>query len=164
MHLGQYFCVIIVTTNQAGVTRFTFIFLINGLCFGFIRMWIIILVLLILNLPFPFILVFSGRCGLNRINLNSLTGGRSRTRSILYIRIIRFGIGVTGVSGLRFSMKGADHTINNMIRCWRFWGRVCRRTRSIRDQIIKCSCLRINEIYILSTTNCLLFSDNTAHG
>jgi hypothetical protein len=157
------FHVMIVTTNKEGVTRLTFIFLINGLHFGFIKLCINIIFLLFLTLPFIFIFILSGRCELNIIKFDSLTSGRSRRRSILCLRIIRFGIGVTNLHRLVLSVQCANHTINSMRSCWRFWGRVCGRTRSFKDQIVKCSCLRINEIEILTRTNCLIFSDNTTH-
>jgi hypothetical protein len=86
---------------------------------------------LILTLPFIFILIFSGRCGLNRINFNSLNRGRSR--SIFYIRIIIFRIGVSFLWRSSLSMEGANHTINTMRIYWMCWGRIRGRTRSIKD-------------------------------
>jgi hypothetical protein len=125
----------IVTTNKARVMRFTFIFIISWLCFGFLRLLIIIFVLLILTLPFIFIFMFIGRCRLNRVNFRSFTG-RSRSRSILYIIIGRLGVGMTRLCRLSLSMKGVNHSINNMRSYWSCWGRIHRRTRSIRDQVI----------------------------
>jgi hypothetical protein len=118
------------------LTRFTLVFFINGLCFGFLRLLIIICVLLILTLPFIFLFIFTGRCRLNQIYFRGFTRGRSRMRIILYIRSSRLGIGMTGLFILSLNMKSANHAINNMRSYWRCWGRIRRWTRSIRNQII----------------------------
>jgi hypothetical protein len=66
------FRVVIITTDKAKVSGFALILIINRLCFGFLRLWIIF-ILLIITLSF-FIYIFFGRGRLNEVNLRTFSG------------------------------------------------------------------------------------------
>jgi hypothetical protein len=108
------FRIVIVTTDKARVSGFALILIISRLCFGFLGLRVIF-ILLILTLSF-FRFILSSRGRLNRVNLRCFSGGRSRRRSILNIRSIRFGVGGRGLRSLRLSMESANHTISRMRR------------------------------------------------
>ena len=82
--------VVIITTNKTRVSGFSLILIVNGLCFGLLRLWIIF-ILLVLTLSF-FGFIFAGKGRLNRVHLRSLAGGRGRRWSIFHIRRSRFGV------------------------------------------------------------------------
>jgi len=136
----------VLTTNKARIMRFSLLFNINRLSFWFIKFFIITFILFILTLPFLLILIFTDSRRLNRIHLIGFTERSDRRISILYISISRFGIGMIGLFFLSIYMKSANHTINNMIFYQKHWGWICRRVRRIKDQVIQCARLRINEI------------------
>jgi hypothetical protein len=112
---GTIFYVVIITTDKARISRFALILIINKLHFGFLELWIIIFILLILSLSF-FRFIFATRGILNEANLKSFVGGRSSSQRTLNIRSSRFGIGVRGLCRLRLSMEGVNHTISHMRR------------------------------------------------
>jgi hypothetical protein len=154
----------VLATNKARITRFSPFFIIKKLIFWFISLLIISFILFILTLPFLLILRFTGSRRLDRIHLRGFTRRSSRRSSILYTGSSRFGIGMIDLFCLSLYMKSVNHTINNM-RCYRkHWGWICRRARSVKDQVIQCAHLRINEIQVLGRTDFLFFNDDTSHG
>jgi hypothetical protein len=68
------FRIVIITTYNARVSGFAFILIISRFGFGFLRMQVIF-ILLILTLPF-FRLILSGRGRLNRVNFKCFSCGR----------------------------------------------------------------------------------------
>jgi hypothetical protein len=110
----KMFHIVIVTTDKARVSGFALILIISGFFFGFLRLQVIF-ILLILTLPF-FRFILSGRGRLNRVNLRGFFSGRSRIRSILKIRSNILGVGGRALRIFRLSMESANHTINRMRR------------------------------------------------
>jgi hypothetical protein len=106
------FHIVIITIDKERVSGFALILIINRLGFGFLRLWVIF-ILLILTLPF-FRFILSNRGRLNRVNLRGFVGERGRRWSILNIRSIRLGVGGRGLCILRLSMESANHTISRM--------------------------------------------------
>jgi len=106
------FRVLIITTDKERVSRLALILIINRLCFGFLKLWVIF-ILLILTLPF-FRFILSGRGRLNGVHVRGFSNGRSKIRSILNIRSTRLGVGGRSLRRLRLSMEGANHTISCM--------------------------------------------------
>jgi hypothetical protein len=84
------FCVVIVTTDKERKSRFKIILIISRLCLGFIRLWIIIYIILIIILSF-FSFIFFGRGGLNIVNLRSFFG-RSRSRALWTLEAVYLGL------------------------------------------------------------------------
>jgi hypothetical protein len=127
----KIFHIVIVTIDKAKVSGFALILIISRLGFGFLRPWVIFF-LLILTLPF-FRFILSGRGSLNRVNLSSFAGGRSRRRSILNIRIIELGFGGRGFLILRLSMESSNHTVSRMRRSRGSLSSSSKRERCIRE-------------------------------
>jgi hypothetical protein len=155
------FHVVIITTDKVRVSGFALILINSRLHFGFLRLRVIF-ILLILTLPF-FRFIFSSRGRLNGVHLRGLASGRSRRRSILNIRS-RLGIGGRGLCRLRLGMDSANHNISHMRSNRGSLDSGSRRTRCVREKIVKSTHLRINEIEVPSATDRLFFCGNSTHG
>jgi hypothetical protein len=104
--------VVIITTYKTRVSGFALIPIVNRWCFGFLKLWIIFILLVLTLSIFGFIFAGGGR--LNRVYLRSLVGGRGRRWSILNIRRNGFGVVSIGLDGMRLGMESANHTISCM--------------------------------------------------